>query len=74
MVLTQKQKYSSMEWIESSEINPHVCGHLIYDREASIHNGGKDKSLQEVVLNKLAILLLHVKELAILLLDVKKWN
>ena len=53
MVLTQKQKYSSMEWIESSEINPHVCGHLIYDREASIHNGGKDKSLQEVVLEKL---------------------
>ena len=33
MVLAQKQKYRSME---SPEINPHICGQLIFDK------GGKN--------------------------------
>ena len=32
MVLSQKQKYRSMEWDNSPEINPHTCGQLIYDK------------------------------------------
>ena len=36
MVLAQKQKYRSMEQLESPEINPCTCGHLILDK------GGKN--------------------------------
>ena len=36
MVLAQRQKYRSMEQIESPEINPHTYGHLIFGK------GGKN--------------------------------
>ena len=36
MVLAQKQKYRSMEQIESPEINQHICGHAACDK------GGKN--------------------------------
>ena len=36
MVLAQRQKYRSVEQTESPEINPHTCGHLIFDK------GGKN--------------------------------
>ena len=37
MVLSQNQKYRSMDWIENPEIDPCTYGNLIYDK------GGKNK-------------------------------
>ena len=45
MVLAQRQKYRSMEQIESPEIIPHTRDTLSLTKEARIHNGEKTISL-----------------------------
>ena len=45
MVLGQRQKYRSMEQIESPEINPHTYGHLVFAKEERKYNGEKTISL-----------------------------
>ena len=45
MVLAQRQKYRSIEQIESPEMNPHTSGHLSLTKEAIIYNGEKTISL-----------------------------
>ena len=40
MVLAQRQKYRSVEQ-NSPDINPCICGHLVFDKEARIYNGLK---------------------------------
>ena len=41
MVLAQKQKYRSVDRIESPKINPDTYGQLIYDKECKNSNGEK---------------------------------
>ena len=45
MVLAQRQKYRSMEQIESPEINPHTLDTLYSTKEARTYNGLKTISL-----------------------------
>ena len=45
MVLAQRQKYRSIEQIESPEMNPHTSGHLSLTKDARIYNGEKLISL-----------------------------
>ena len=42
MVLAQRQKYRSMEQIESPEINPCTYGHLIFDKRGKNMQWRKD--------------------------------
>ena len=44
MVLSQNQKYRSMDWIENPEIDPCTYGNLIYDK------GGKNKQWRKASL------------------------
>jgi hypothetical protein len=36
--------------IEDPEINPHICGHLIFDKEAKLSSGKKDSIFKKMVL------------------------
>ena len=42
MVLAQRQKYRSMDKIESPEINPRTYGHFIFDKEGETIQWRKD--------------------------------
>ena len=52
MVLKQNQTYSSVDRIESLEINTHIYGQLIYERRQE-YTMEKRECLQQVVMGKL---------------------
>ena len=44
ILLTQKQKYRSMEQGRNLEINSYIYGYLNFDKGGKIYNGGKTAS------------------------------
>ena len=59
MVLAQRQKYRSMEQIESPEINPCTYGHLIFDKGGKNIQWRKDNLLNKWSITCKRVILEH---------------